>query len=221
MARPARLLALPLAIAAALAGCADRRPLGGVAPEEGLKRLLEGNQRYVAARALHPNETAECRTRVAGGQEPFAMVLGCSDSRVPPEVLFDQGLGDLFVVRTAGHVLDDAGLGSLEYAAEHLGVRLLLVLGHERCGAVGAAVKGGEAEGHLEYLVKAIAPAVEATRGTPGDAVDNAVRANVAQVAATLRSSKPLLRELAEDGRLKVVGARYDLDTGVVEVLRD
>jgi carbonic anhydrase len=200
-------------------GCGRSEPLKGVAPQEALKRLREGNERYVAARLAHPNQTAECRTRVAGGQSPFAVVLGCADSRVPPEVLFDQGLGDLFVVRVAGNVLDDAGLGSLEYAADHLGVHLLVVLGHERCGAVDAALKGGEAEGHVKYLVRALKPAVAAAKGKQGDALDNVVRANVALAVKQLRASKPVLAELVEHGRLKVVGARYDLDTGSVEVI--
>ncbi|MBI5016271.1 MAG: carbonic anhydrase [Deltaproteobacteria bacterium] len=214
-------MAFGLVTVAALAvGCGKSEPLKGVVPEEALKRLAEGNQRYVAAKASHPDQTPERRTQVAGGQSPFAIVLGCADSRVPPEVLFDQGLGDLFTVRVAGNVLDDAGLGSLEYAADHLGVHLLVVLGHERCGAVDAAVKGGEAEGRVKYLVKALKPAVSAAKGLPGDVLDNAVRANVALVVKQLKTSKPVLAELVEDGKLAVVGARYDLDTGIVEILK-
>jgi len=190
-------MALGLGVLVSL-GCGSTEPLKGVAPDEALKRLLDGNQRYAVAKAAHPNQTAECRTQIAGGQSPYAIVLGCADSRVPPEVLFDQGLGDLFVVRVAGNVLDDAGLGSLEYAADHLGVHLLVVLGHERCGAVDAAVKGGEAEGHVKYLVKALKPAVEAAKGRPGDGLDNAVRTNVALAVKRLRGSKPVLSELVE-----------------------
>lgn len=199
-------------------GC-GREPLKGVTPEDALKRLLDGNARYVAAKATHPDQTPERRTAVAGAQSPFAVVVGCSDSRVPPEVIFDQGLGDLFVVRTAGHVLDDAGLGSLEYAVEHLGAHLIVVLGHERCGAVDAAVKGLKAEGHVAALVKAIRPAVEWARGKPGDWLDNAVRANVALATKNLRTAKPLLGEFVEERKLKVVGVRYDLDTGAVETV--
>lgn len=211
--------ALGLSVLAALGGCSGGEPLKGVPPGEALKRLLDGNLRYVSAKAAHPNQSAECRMRIAGGQAPFAAVLGCSDSRVPPEVLFDQGLGDLFVVRTAGHVVDDAGLGSLEYAAEHLGVHLVVVLGHERCGAVGAAVNHAEAEGHLEALLEAIEPAVAAAKGRAGDPVDNAVREHVSLSVKGLERSKPLLSELVADGKLRVVGARYDLDTGRIEVL--
>ena len=207
-----------LLLASAALGC-GREPLGGVAPEEALKRLLDGNARYVTAKATHPDQTAERRTAVAVAQSPFAVVVGCSDSRVPPEVIFDQGLGDLFVVRSAGHVMDDASLGSLEYAVEHLGAHLILVLGHERCGAVDAAVKGLKAEGHIAAIAKAIQPAVEAARGKPGDWLDNAVRANVGLVTQSLNNSKPLLHESVEAGKLKVVGARYDLDTGAVELV--
>lgn len=206
------------AVAALAAGC-GREPLKGVPPEDALKTLMEGNRRYVSAKATHPGQTAQRRTAIAGAQSPFAVVMGCSDSRVPPEVLFDQGLGDLFVVRTAGHVLDDAELGSLEYAAEHLDVHLIVVLGHERCGAVAAAVKGLELTGHVESLVKAIKPAVEASKGMPGDPLDNAVRANVALVTRALKSSRPLLGDLVKEGKLRIVGARYDLDSGVVEII--
>jgi carbonic anhydrase len=127
-------------------------------------------------------------------------------------------LGDLFVVRTAGEVLDDAALGSIEYGVEHLGVPLILVVGHERCGAVSAAVQGGEAHGHVAALVKAIQPAVAETRGQAGDAVDNAVRANVRDVVKALRASEPILSEFAHRGAVTVTGARYDLDTGKVEI---
>lgn len=200
------------------AGC-GKEPLKGVLPEDALNRLMEGNRRYVSSKATHPDQTAERRTAVAGAQSPFAVVLGCADSRVPPEVLFDQGLGDLFVVRTAGHVVDEAGLGSLEYAVEHLGVHLIVVLGHERCGAVGAAVKDLKTGGHVDSLVKAIRPAVEASKGMPGDPLDNAMRANVAMVTRKLKASKPILAGAVEEHKVRVVGARYDLDSGAVEVI--
>lgn len=192
----------------------------GVTADEALKQLAEGNKRYVESHFTHDVGCAEKRAEVAQGQHPFAVVLGCSDSRVPPEDIFDQGLGALFVVRTAGHVVDDVALGSIEYAAEHLGSPVIVVLGHERCGAVKATVDGGEAPGHIGSLVKAIEPAVAAVRGKEGDLVDNAVRANVARVADQLKASKPILAELIEKGKIRVVGARYDLDTGEVEFAR-
>ncbi len=172
------------------------------------QKLIDGNKRYVDAKLSHPNQTPQRRTEVAQGQHPFAAIVSCADSRVPPEIIFDQGLGDLFVIRLAGNILDDAALASLEYAVEHLGVKYIMVLGHERCGAVEATIKGGETPGHIGSLVKAIQPAV-----------DNAVRANVTMVVQQLKSSAPILGELVKKGALTVVGARYDLDDGVVAIL--
>ena len=201
--------------------------VGAAAAQEGLalsgkgarQKLIDGNKRYVEAKLSHPDQTAQRRIEVAKGQHPFAAIVSCSDSRVPPEIIFDQGLGDLFVIRLAGNILDDAALGSLEYAVEHLGVRYIMVLGHERCGAVDATVKGGEAPGHIGSLVKAIQPAVDKVKNQPGDLLDNAVRANVIMVVQQLKSSGPILEELVRKGDLTIEGARYDLDDGVVEIL--
>ncbi|HXI85449.1 MAG TPA: carbonic anhydrase [Verrucomicrobiae bacterium] len=190
-----------------------------VTADEALARLKAGNERFVTGKVIHPNEGADRRAEVAKGQDPFAIIVGCSDSRVGPEVVFDQGLGDLFVIRTAGNVVDDVALGSIEYAADHLGVPLILVLGHTRCGAVSAAVAGGEAPGHVASVVKKIKPAVEETKGKPGDALDNAVRANVHHVVNQLRNTAPILSGLVKSGKLRVVGACYDLDTGRVALL--
>jgi carbonic anhydrase len=183
------------------------------------KKLIKGNKRYIDAKQTHPNQTARRRMEIAKGQHPFAAILTCSDSRVPPEIIFDQGLGDLFVIRLAGNILDDAASGSLEYAVEHLGVKYIMVLGHERCGAVDATVKGGEAPGHIGSLVNAIQPAVDKVRNLPGDLVDNAVRANVAMVVEQLKSSAPILTEHVKKGDLTVKGAYYHLDDGAVEIL--
>lgn len=191
-----------------------------VTPEESLKRLQDGNGRFVADTPKQTTKDAKRRAEVAQGQKPFAIIVSCSDSRVGPEVVFDQGLGDLFVVRSAGHVVDDVGLGSIEYAVEHLGASLILVLGHERCGAVAATVAGGEVHGHLPAIVKAIKPAVAKAKGQPGDAVDNAVRAQVLEVVGQLQKAGPVLAERVNAGKLRVVGARYDLDTGQVEVIQ-
>ena len=182
------------------------------------QKLMEGNKRYVEAGPLHPNQTAQRRAEVAKGQHPFAAIVSCADSRVPPEILFDQGLGDLFVIRLAGNILDDAALASLEYAVDHLGVKYIMVLGHERCGAVEAAIQGGETHGHIGSLIKAIQPAVDKARNQPGDLLDNAVRANVTMVVQQVKSSPPILKELAKKGDVTVVGARYDLDDGAVPI---
>lgn len=203
---------------------AAHAPAGpGITPDEALARLLEGNRRYVANKSFCPNESATTRTKLATGQAPFAIILGCSDSRVPPEVVFDFGLGDLFVIRVAGNIVEDAGVGSIEYAVEHLGTPLIVVLGHERCGAVKATIEtleaGAEAPGHIAELVRKLKPAVEASAKTPGDKVDNAVRENVRRMVSELAGLEPFLKEKVEAGKVKVVGARYDLDSGVVELL--
>ena len=154
------------------------------------------------------------------GQSPFAIVLTCSDSRVAPELFLDQGLGDLFVIRNAGNILDDLVIGSMEYAVEHLHVPLLVVVGHEKCGAVSAAVAGGEAPGHIRSVVEALEPAVEQAKNLPGDKVDNTVRANAQRVAEILTHVEPILKEAVDNGKLMVVTARYDLATGRLEILK-
>jgi len=186
----------------------------GVEPAAALTKLKEGNARFVKAQMTHPDQTAAVRTEVAKGQKPFAIIVSCSDSRVPPEVIFDQGLGDLFVVRVAGNLVDDNALGSIEYAVEHLGVKLVVVLGHERCGAVDATVKGGEAPGHIASLVKAIEPSVEKAKKAKGDVLENAIKFNALAVTEKIITSKPILMDLVKQRRLKVVTGRYDLDDG-------
>jgi carbonic anhydrase len=192
----------------------------GIGADEALAKLVEGNKRFVEMKLAHPEQDAARRTELSQGQQPFAVILGCSDSRVPPEVIFDQGLGDLFVVRVAGNVADDIGIASLEYAVEHLGSRLIVVLGHERCGAVTAAVAGGEVPGHLPVLMGALKPAVDKGKASGGEAVEAAMVANVELTAEHLRESRPILAELVEKGEVKIVGARYDLDTGAVELVK-
>ncbi len=187
------------------------------------ERLMEGNQRFVSGGMAHLHETTQWRTSIAEEQHPFAAILGCADSRVPPELLFDQGLGDLFVVRDAGNIADDDTLGSLEYAVEHLHVPLIVVLGHEHCGAVtaavGAVLQNKSVEGHVLRLVDDIAPAVWEVKDQGGDVVDHAVRANIGQVVQKLRQCGPILRTHEQKGELRVVGAYYNLHTGVVEWL--
>ncbi|MEV0093892.1 carbonic anhydrase [Streptomyces sp. NPDC050738] len=176
-----------------------------------LTRLRAGNSRYAALRARHPRQDEARRRTVALTQHPFAVVLGCIDSRVPPEIVFDAGLGDLLCVRTAGPSLDEATLGSLQFGVEELGVRLVVVLGHERCGAISATVEhartGTTVRGHLARVVDEIAPAVCSVRAADGDWVENALRAHVARVGRTL-SCDPAFTQAV------VVGARFDLDTG-------
>jgi carbonic anhydrase len=203
-------------------GAAHASSTGKVSPSAALAQLKSGNARFVAGSLQHPHQGKARRDELAKGQTPFAIVLGCADSRTSPEVLFDQGLGDLFVVRVAGNVLNNESIGSIEYAVEHLGARLIVVLGHERCGAVKAAketiASHGKAPGHIQSLVKSIAPAVKATANADLDAT---VKANVLNVAESLRASAPILSEFVHSGAVQVVGAHYDLDTGKVEFLKE
>jgi carbonic anhydrase len=208
--------------ASQFAGAADpaHSDQPSVAPAEAISKLKEGNGRYTSGNLQHPGQTTERRTELAKTQHPFAGIVSCSDSRVPPEIVFDQGLGDLFIVRVAGNVINDEGLGSVEYTVDHLGTRLILVLGHQRCGAVDAAretiAAKGKAPGHIESLVTAIRPAVEATAK---DDLETTVKANVKNVVQALRSSTPILKAKVDSGELRVVGAYYSLDTGSVTFL--
>jgi carbonic anhydrase len=181
-----------------------------------LAELKSGNAHHVAHRYQHPHETVDRQRQLVAGQHPHAEILSCSDSRVPPEIVFDQGLGDLFIIRVAGNVATDTEIGSLEYGAEHLHIPLIVVLGHQSCGAVTAAVQGDPPEGHIAALVNLIKPAVEKSRGMSGDPVANAVRINVEMVVRQLRTSTPILSELVAHGKLKIVGGVYSLETGSV-----
>lgn len=188
-------------------------------PEAALQRLLDGNARYVAGHAEHPNQSVARRVEVAAGQSPFAVIVTCSDSRVAPEFYFDQGLGDLFVVRDAGNTLNDHVIGSIEYAVEHLHASIVLVVGHEKCGAVSAAIAGGRAEGRIGTIIEAIRPAVRETRNQAGDKTDNAIRGNARRGAQTLAVTDPIISHAVKSGEIKIFAARYDLASGRIELL--
>lgn len=192
----------------------------GITGEQALLKLMEGNARFASGNSTHPDQSIERRSELIAGQHPFAVVVGCSDSRIPPEVVFDQGLGDIFVIRTAGQVMDNVTIASIEYAVEHLGVSLVVVLGHDSCGAVTAAVKGGEVEGHLDSLVEYIAPAVQEANetGNESELLDNSIDNNIFNIVDELETSEPVLSEKVNEGELMVVGARYHLDSGEVEI---
>jgi carbonic anhydrase len=166
-------------------------------PQEALERLLAGNQRYAANRSLPVNESSQRRSEVAQGQHPFATIFSCVDSRVPPELVFDRGLGDLFVIRTAGQVIDEAVLGSLEFGVAELQIPLLMVLGHEKCGAVKATLevveRHAEVQASIGYLVNGIKPAIELTAEELGDALDNAVNANVTLTVKRLQETPAII----------------------------
>jgi len=178
--------------------------------------LRTGNQRFVSGNVKHPHQQIEYRESLAAGQHPSAVVLTCSDSRVSPELIFDQGLGDLFVIRTAGNVVDAIGVGSIEYAVEHLHTGLVVVMGHEKCGAVTATLEGGDAQGGIKAIVDQIRTHLAEENVTTTDNVTLGVDANVKAVVRQLSTSEPVLKEKVANG-LKIVGARYNLATGIVE----
>jgi carbonic anhydrase len=199
-----------------LAQAQERPP--AVNPDAALKRLLEGNQRFVADK--RQNLQASLRLQeTAAAQYPFASILSCADSRVPAEIVLDQGLGDLFVVRVAGNVASPTAIGSLEFSTSVLGTQLILVIGHERCGAVAAAVAGNPLPGRMGVFVEEIKPAARMIRDRPGDAVDNAVAANVQYQVEKLKETSTILGNLIREGKLKIVGGRYDLDTGALTLV--
>lgn len=207
-----KLLMLLLALPAGLQAKA-------LTPDEALKKLVEGNQRFVAGTSIHPNQGEARRLEIAQGQNPFAVILGCADSRVPPKILFDQGLGDLFVVRVAGNTLDEIITGSVEYAAGVLNTPLILVLGHSKCGAVEAALKKQPLPGHIEWLANVIRGALVGSTCELKDQPTCAIKWNVGWVVKQLRQSAPVLAPLVQSGKLKVVGGYYDLESGKVELL--
>lgn len=212
-----------LAAAGPLRVAAARAQAAGVPAEEGLKRLMEGNARYVA-NAPNVRDYSARRAASVAGQAPFAAILSCADSRVIPELAFDQGQGDLFVVRLAGNFVQDDGLASLEYAVRFLGTRLVMVLGHSNCGAVDAAIKvikdKAELPGHLPDLINSIKPAVEiARKAEGGDLLARAIAENVRVNAERVRGSHPVLSQAASSEGLKVVGGVYELATGKVELV--
>ena len=185
-------------------------------PSAAKKRLMDGNQRFVHQLSEHRDQSPTRMKEVSQAQHPFAALLSCADSRVAPEILFDEGIGDLFDIRVAGNIVTPEVLGSLEYAVEILGTPLIMVLGHERCGAVTAAVQGKRLSGHIDSFVKAIKPAIANLEGTSDDLVDKAVVANVRYQIQKLTQNSTILSQQLLDGKLEIVGGRYDLDTGEV-----
>jgi carbonic anhydrase len=194
-------------------------------PKEIADALLEGNRRFAAGSSQHPHLDASLRAQQAEKQTPFAAVLACADSRVAPELVFDQGIGDLFVVRVAGNFGSAEAVASLAYAIEHLGVSFIMVLGHEKCGAVKATIDtlaSGKSAGELDVLVNPIAPAVRSVNPngrTPAEVLSSSVEANARQVAASLPRASATLEEALERRKLTVQAAVYDVATGIVTPL--
>lgn len=225
LAAAAAALAMPAMGGGQLALAADPVPRTTLTPDQALALLKEGNARFVAGEPFSGPKGLERRAELARGQAPFCVVVGCSDSRVAPELLFDRGLGELFIVRNAGNIADTAALGSVEYGVGVLGCPLVVVLGHEGCGAVAAALEVVERDatlpGVIGEMIQPIIPAALAVRDQPGRALDNAVAANARRVAARLKARSPILQEALGAKRLKVVAARYRLRDGSVAWLEE
>jgi carbonic anhydrase len=188
-------------------------------PDAALQKLLDGNSRFVNQKRTNPRQDRGRLTEVAESQAPFAAILSCADSRVPAEIVFDQGLGDLFVCRVAGNIATSEEIGSLEFGTMVLGAKVLMVIGHERCGAVKATIEGGRFPGQIGRLIDGIQVGVERAEKEPGqNKLDRAIRANVRYQVEKLGKST-VIGDLVDKGQLKLVGAYYDLDTGKIALL--
>lgn len=190
-----------------------------VSANEAIKRLLDGNQRFINQKRKYPDQSLERLRLVAKAQYPFAAILGCADSRVPAEIVFDQGLGDLFVVRVAGNVVSDTVIGSLEYSTTVLGSQLIVVLGHKRCGAVAEAIKNEPLPGRIGLIIEGIKPSVERVKLRTGDIMQDAVIANIQYQTEKLQEKSTILANLLREDKLKIVSACYDIDTGKINII--
>jgi carbonic anhydrase len=223
----AGLAGIPIAVAgsrwvAPAAEATDYSATPTVPADQGLQMLIDGNQRFVDGNLTSFSNLAQDREGVAGGQSPFAVIVSCSDSRVPPELVFDQTVGQLFVVRTAGQVIDEAARGSITYGVDILKAPLLVVLGHSGCGAVEAAIaaiQGQPIPGYAYRFAEGIGPAVQRVIDEPGDLLDNAIRANIEMGVEQLRTAEPDLTAAVSSGTLTITGGYYDLASGEVSFL--
>ena len=211
---------VPIIFISLLFSCKQNQEKDQVTALTPLEKLKVGNERFVSGHPVHPDETLDRIRELKKGQNPFVVVVSCSDSRLPPELIFDQGLGDVFSIRTAGNVIGDYELGSIEYAIEHLHCKLIVVLGHENCGAIQAyATSGNEKHNdHIQTLVDYIA-AEEEEKIVPDSLrsnIDILVKANIAHAVNLLSSSTPVLKPLVDKNEIKIIGAYYDLDSGNV-----
>lgn len=193
---------------------------GNLSSEEALKKLIDGNTRFVELEMQHPDETKNRRSEMMKGQHPFVVILSCSDSRVPPEIIFDQGLGDIFEIRNAGNVLDKHTIGSIEYAVMHLGVKLIVIMGHQDCGAVAATLSGTHETKYIESLKRSIEPAVKKCEKEGNVSSDAVVKAHVILDIQELLSQDTELNKYMKENNVKIVPAYYHLDSGKVEFFK-
>ncbi|MCU0333647.1 MAG: carbonic anhydrase [Chitinophagaceae bacterium] len=186
-----------------------------------LQSIMMGNRRFASGTAIHPHSSRQYMHAVSKEQHPTAVVVACADSRVSPELVLDKGIGDLFVIRTAGNMLGELELGSIEYAVEHLQVHLIMVMGHERCGAIKALVEGGEAHGHIKTLIDSLQqePEIEEVSITDPQRLEHCVRANILHQVRYILTNSPLIKEGVKSGTLQIAAAYYDLDSGRMELL--
>jgi len=193
-----------------------RRQMTG---KEALQVLLDGNNRFLSGKLEHPNHCEESRKGLVSGQDPIAVVLACADARVPPVDIFDQGLGDLFILRVAGNIINDHILGSIEYAVSHLHTPLIMVMGHSSCGAVGAVAQGVKLGGHIASLTPSIEAALKKAKGQEGHWTNNAAKELAKTTAKKIEESEPIIADLVTEGKVLVVATYYDLSTGEVVLL--
>lgn len=192
---------------------------------ESLKKLLEGNKRFAEGKSLHPNRSEELRSTLLDGQNPYAIVISCSDSRVPVEIIFDVGLGDIFVIRTAGHVLSNETMGSLEYAVRDLGVKFVMIMGHDNCGAVKSALRAykageyAELSSNVQALLNHIYPVFEKIDVNNETALDEAIKLNIQYQVEDLLKKDAYLAKKVNENKIMIAGAKYSLDTGLIELM--
>ncbi len=187
--------------------------------DEALQILVDGNNRFITGNLEHPNHCEESRKLAKGGQQPIATVLCCADSRVPPVDIFDQGIGDLFVVRVAGNIIGDHTLGSIEYAVQQLRTPLVIVMGHSCCGAIGAVASEIKLDGHMASFTPQIQAAIKKVKDKKGDLVDNAAKELACSIAAQVAASEPIIADFVKDKEVKVIPSFYDFTTGKVSLL--
>lgn len=193
---------------------------------ESLRKLIEGNKRFAQGKSLHPNRSEELRSALLDGQNPYAVVISCSDSRVPVEIIFDVGLGDIFVIRTAGHVLSNETMGSLEYAVHDLGVKFVMIMGHDNCSAVKSAMKAynageySELSPNLQALLNHIYPVFEKMEKSGQTSLDDAVKLNIQYQVEDLLKKDAYLAQQVKENKIMIAGAKYSLDTGLVEIIQ-